>query len=296
MVYQRDFVGYGANWPEFKWKDSRKMAVSIVINYEEGSEHSFSSDGIVEQIGEFPHIDVESRDIGNESAYEYGTRVGIWRILNLLREENVKATFFATARTLELNPIAAKQISRDGHEICDHGYSWRELYGLSKEEERKEISKSIGTIERLTGKKPAGFYAREPSENTIDLVSEFSNFIYDSDCYDDDIPHRYKGSGVLMLPYVPDANDFHFMNPINRFASSGQFEGYLKDAFDVLYTESKKTPRMMSAAFHVRITGRPGRFMALKNFIRYAKTHDDVWIATREEIASYWIREVEPNL
>lgn len=296
MAYIRDFRGYGENPPVVKWPGGKTLALSLVFNYEEGGEHSYPVDGVVESIGEFGPVDMETRDVGMESVYEYAQRVGIWRILRLLKEKGVKATFYAVARALEANPDAARRIVEDGHEICDHGYSWTENFRMTYEEEKEEIRKSIETIERLTGRKPAGFYAREPSENTLDIVAEFDNFIYDSDSYDDDIPHRYKGNRLMIVPYTPDANDFHFMSPMHRFSTSVEFLQYLKDSFDVLYEESKRVPRMMSAAFHIRVSGRPGRFPALAGFIDYALSREGVWIATREEIARHWLENYEANV
>lgn len=290
MPYVRDFIGYGENPPKVHWPDGKTLALSLVFNYEEGGEHSYATDGVVESIGEFGPVDVDARDVGMETVYEYAQRVGIWRILNVLRKKGVKATFYAVARALEANPTAAKRIVQDGHEICDHGYSWTENFKMSYEEEREEIRKSVETIERITGRKPAGFYAREPSGNTIDILSEFDNFIYDSDAYDDDLPHKYSQNRLIIVPYTPDANDFHFMSPMHRFATSGQFFDYLKDSFDVLYEESRVSPKMMSAAFHIRVSGRPGRFPALVRFLDYALSKEDVWIATREEIARHWLK------
>ncbi len=289
MSYVRDFTGYGSKPPSVRWPGNKTLALSIVVNYEEGSEHSVATDGQVESIGEFGAVDVPVRDIGMESVYEYAQRVGIWRILSLLREKKVRATFYATARALDLNREAAAAIVKDGHEVCDHGYSWTELFKLSYEEEREEILKSINKIEEITGKKPSGFYAREPSENTLDILQEFDNFIYGSDSYADDIPYYYNGTDLLIVPYTPDANDFHFQNPMNRFSTGGEFFTYLKDTFDALYSESFTTPKIMSAAFHVRVTGRPGRIDAMRRFIDYALEKENVWIATREEIAKHWI-------
>lgn len=289
MTYQRDFRGYGRNPPKFKWPGGKTLALSLVFNFEEGGEHSVADDDVVETIGEFGPVDSNVRDVGMESVYEYGQRVAIWRILDLLKRKGVKATFYAVARALEVNPEAARQIVADGHEICDHGLRWNELYKMDIEEEADEIAESISAIEKLTGKKPVGFYAREPSPNTLEVLSRFDNFIYDSDSYSDDLPFFYNDTGMLIVPYTPDANDFHFLSPMHRFANSQDFGRYLKDTFDVLYEESASQPKMMSAAFHVRISGRPGRFVALRDFVDYALSRENVWIATREEIARFWI-------
>jgi allantoinase len=291
MALSRDFRGYGKNPPEFVWPGGKRLAVSFVFNYEEGAEHSVLTDGIVESVGEFAPVDIKVRDMGMESVYEYGQRVAIWRILDLLKRNGIRSTFYASALALKANPEAAKAIVADGHEICDHGYRWRELFLMSPDEEREEIRRSIEIIEEVTGKKPLGFYAREPSENTLKILREFENFIYDSDSYSDDIPYFNKETGMLIIPYTPDANDFHFQNPMNRFANSNDFSQYLKETFDTLHEESKAHSKMMSAAFHVRVTGRPGRIRALSDFINYVKNSNDVWITKREEIAKFWIEK-----
>jgi peptidoglycan/xylan/chitin deacetylase (PgdA/CDA1 family) len=289
-------VGYARRKPDFAWPGGKRLALSLVVNYEEGSEHSVATDGVVEGIGEFLPVDIPIRDIGNESSYEYGTRVAIWRLLDAFSKYGVKVTFFATAMALQANTIATDAIVKEGHEVCDHGLRWTEHFRFSYEEERETIRKSVQLIEGLTGKKPVGFYAREPSPNTLRIVGEMGNFIYDSDAYNDDLPYRAKTGGVLILPYTPDVNDFHFQSPMHRFANSDDFFAYLKDSFDVLHEESRSSPKMMSAGFHTRVIGRPGRFVALRKFLEYVSNFDDVWIATREEIARYWIEEVEPTL
>lgn len=291
MSSQRDFVGYGYNPPRFTWPGGQRLALSLVFNYEEGSEHSVETDCMIESIGEFGPVDIKVRDVGMESVYEYGQRVGIWRILDLLKKYRVRATFFATAKALQSNREAAQAIIEGSHEICDHGYSWTELYKLNPDEEREEIRKSVKVIEEVIGRKPVGFYAREPSQNTLRLLKEFKNFIYDSDSYADDIPYFEKNTGMLIVPYTPDANDFHFQNPINRFSNGMDFYTYLKDSFDVLYKESTNRSKMMSAAFHVRVIGRPGRIYALERFLKYVKNKPKVWIATREEIAKFWLEK-----
>ncbi len=291
MKIKRDFIGYGDNPPEFLWPGENHLALSLVFNYEEGSEHSFARDKTIENIGEFAPVDMNVRDMGMESVYEYGQRVGIWRILNFLRENKIKATFYATALALEVNKKAAQRIALDGHEICDHGYSWNELFRMNISSEREEIRKSIESIEKITGRKPVGFYAREPSENTVNILKTFPNFIYDSDSYADDLPYFNNEAKMLIIPYTPDANDFHFLYPMNRFSTSNEFYSYLKDTFDTLYAESINRPKMMSAAFHVRVTGRPGRFPSLVKFINYVKEKEGVWITTREEIARFWLKK-----
>jgi allantoinase len=291
---KRDMVGYGRSPPDFLWPGGKRLALSIVINYEEGSEHSYPVDRAVEGIGEFLPVDIRARDIGNESAYEYGPRVAIWRILDTLARYRAQATFFATGEALRGNVEATNGIMDGGHEICDHGLRWTEHYRYTQAQERKAIRQSVKIIEELTGKKPVGFYAREPSVNTLKILEEMDNFIYDSDAYNDDRPYRHDGNGILILPYTPDANDFHFMAPMHRFANSSDFLTYLKDTFDVLHEESASSSKMMSIGLHNRIIGRPGRIVALRKFLEYIGGFNDIWIATREQIARHWMDEVEP--
>jgi allantoinase len=158
------------------------------------------------------------------------------------------------------------------------------------------IKRSVELIEEVTGRKPVGFYAREPSSSTARILQELGNFIYDSDAYNDDLPYRYQEDGILILPYTPDANDFHFMAPMHRFATSADFFTYLKDTFDVLHGEAASSSKMMSVGLHCRVIGRPGRILALQRFLQYIARYDDIWVTTREEIARYWIEEVEPTL
>ena len=292
----RDFVGYGRDLPKFVWPGGKRLALSIVVNYEEGSEHSQAVDRMVEGVGEFGPIDIKARDMGSESVYEYGPRVAVWRILDALARYRARATFFATAEALRVNPKAATAIVQAGHEICDHGLRWTEHYRYTLQEEKKAIRRSVELIEELTGRKPVGFYAREPSVNTVRVVQAMPNFIYDSDAYNDDLPYRYGGDGILILPYTPDANDFYFQSPMNRFATSADFLTYLKDSFEVLREEAASSSKMMSVGLHCRVIGRPGRILALRKFLEYVSGFDDVWVATREQIARHWIDEVEPTL
>jgi peptidoglycan/xylan/chitin deacetylase (PgdA/CDA1 family) len=289
-------VGYGQNPPKFLWPEGRRLAVSIVINYEEGSEHSYPVDRTVEGVGEFLPVGIQARDVGNESAYEYGSRIAIWRVLDTFAKYRVKATFFATAEALKGNVQAAKAIIERGHEICDHGLRWTEHYRYTAAQERKAIRRSVEIIEEIAGRKPVGFYAREPSVNTLKILQEMGNFIYDSDAYNDDRPYRHDRNGILILPYTPDANDFHFMAPMHRFANSEDFFVYLKDTFDTLHEEAASSSKMMSVGLHNRVIGRPGRIVALRKFLSYVADFHDVWVATREQIARHWIDKVEPTL
>jgi peptidoglycan/xylan/chitin deacetylase (PgdA/CDA1 family) len=277
--------------PKVQWPGEARLALNIVVNYEAGSERStIYGDSGPETYGEFAAYGTPpKRDLGIESVFEYETRVAVWRLLDLFKKHDVKVTFFATAKTLEASPEAAKRIAAEGHEICSHGYRWVEHYTLSKDEEREVIRKATRIIEDLTGQRPLGWYCREPSENTVELLVEEGGFLYDSDAYNDDLPYyvNVNGTRFLIVPYTPDANDFHFFS--NRFSTSSQFYEYLKDTLDVLYQEGASNARMMSVGTHARISGRPGRINAIDRFLAYAKAFPKVWIARRIDIARWWL-------
>jgi peptidoglycan/xylan/chitin deacetylase (PgdA/CDA1 family) len=233
----------------------------------------------------------EIRNLAAESVAEYGSRVGVWRVLDVLQAAEVKSTFFACAVAFEQNPEVAKAAIAAGHEICSHGYRWEEVFTLSEEEEREHIQMAINSFTETCGKRPVGWYCRYgPSVRTRRLVVEEGGFIYDSDAYNDDSPYFVDVDGTrhLVVPYATDANDFNFwLAP--GFVTAGDFDTYLRDSFDTLYAEAARFPRMMSIGLHPRIVGRPGKIAGLSRFIDYAKQHDGVWFATREEIARDWL-------
>lgn len=287
----RDLVGYGDKPPKVEWPNGKSLAVQVVVNYEAGGERTvINGDEGPETFGEFPSYGAPpKRDMAIESIFEYETRVAIWRMLNLFEKHAIKTTFFATAKTLEVNQKAAKAIVDRGHEICGHGYRWIEHFTMTREEERESIKKAIALIEKITGQRPLGWYCREPSSNTIELLVEEGGFAYDSDIYNDDLPYyvNVQGKKFLLIPYTPDVNDFHYFS--NRFANAEEFFQYLKDTFDYLREEAKVGGKLMSIGTHVRISGRPGRTVALDRFFKYAKQFDDVWFARRIDIAKWWI-------
>jgi len=292
----RDFIGYGGKPPRVRWPNGARLALTFAINYEAGGERSvaFGDEG-PETFGEFPSYGAPpKRDLCIESIFEYETRVAIWRILRTFENYRVKTTFFATARTLETNPEAAREIVGYGHEVCSHGYRWIEHFTLTREEERDVIHRAVASIEKTTGSRPVGWYCREPSENTIELLAEEGGFLYDSDVYNDDLPYYVEASGrkFLLIPYTPDVNDFHYFS--NRFANSEEFYTYLKDSFDQMYAESRTTPKMMNVGLHVRISGRAGRTIAVERFLNYAKKKPKVWIARRVDIAKWWLHHCPP--
>lgn len=296
----RDVVGYGPDLPRRTWPGGATLAVSLVINYEEGSERSFAA-GDAEQEsmtewGSYPFPD-GIRNLAMESMYEFGSRVGVWRILTLLRDMQVKATFFASAQALEMAPRTAAQIALDGHEVCAHGYRWEEVFRLTEAEEREAIARAVRSITETTGRRPVGWYCRlGPSENTRRLLQEEGGFLYDSDSYADEFPYSVEGteSDYLVLPYASDTNDTNLWLA-DPLAPASQFFEYLKDSFDVLYAESHANPKMMSVGLHCRIIGHPGRIKAVERFIRYVKGFPGVWFATREEVARAWLESSDGN-
>jgi putative urate catabolism protein len=293
--YPRDVVGYGARPPHAAWPGDARIAVQIVLNYEEGSEYSIpDGDGFSETyLSEVPGASLgpNKRDLIVESVYEYGSRAGFWRLMRMFAERDILVTIFGAALALERNPEAARAIAAAGHEVCSHGWRWVGFSDMSIDEERAQMKRAIDSITATIGERPLGWYCRyAPSENTRHLVVEEGGFLYDSDAYDDDLPHYVLVAGKphLVIPYTLDANDMKFAVAPGFTAPSGFYE-YLKDAFDVLYAEGKTTPKMMSVGLHARLAGRPGRAAALGRFLDYVAARDDVWIPRRVDIARHWL-------
>jgi len=292
---QRDMVGYGRNVPAGGWPGGARIAVSVAINYEEGSERSYAmGDSDQETATEWSSYALPAgvRNLAMETMYEYGSRVGIWRILDTMDRHNVRATFFACAVALELNPEVTRAIIDGGHCVVSHGYRWEETFRLSRDEERQHIGMALASFENSLGYRPRGWYCRYgPSVHTRELLVE-EGFDYDCDAYNDDLPYyvKVKGRRHLVVPYTPDVNDFRFWQSPG-LATASQFFEYLKDSFDTLYREGEKRPRMMSIGLHPRQIGRPGRIAGLERFLEYTQTFDNVAYLTRDEIADAWRAE-----
>jgi len=298
--YPRDMVGYGANPPQAKWPQSARLAVQFVINYEEGGENNIlhgdkaSEAFLSEIVGAQPWLG--QRHMSMESIYEYGSRVGVWRLFDLFSRMDIPVTVFAVAMALARNPAVVEAAVAAGHEICSHGYRWIDYRDISEDMEREHLLKAIEIITRLTGKRPLGWYTGRTSVNTRRLVVEEGGFLYDADDYNDDLPFwtEVDGKQHLVVPYTLDTNDMRFATP-QGFNSGDQFFAYLRDSFDVLYEESFITPRMMSVGLHCRLAGRPGRIRSLENFINHARAHSGVWFCRRIDIARHWHRQFGMN-
>ena len=291
--YPRDLVGYGPEVPPVNWPGGARLALQFVLNYEEGGENcilhgdSASEAFLSEIVG--AQAWPGQRHMSMESIYEYGSRVGVWRLLDLFERKSVPITLFGVAMALERNPQVAEAVMKAGHEICSHGYRWIDYRDVPDEIEREHLHKAIEIIQRLTGERPLGWYTGRTSENTRRLVVEEGGFLYDADDYNDDLPFwtQVQGADHLVVPYTLDANDMRFATP-QGFNSGEQFLGYLRDAFDTLYEEGARTPRMMSVGLHCRLAGRPGRIRAVEQFIDHALGHEGVWFCRRIDIARHW--------
>jgi len=297
--YPRDMTGHGATPPAANWPGEARIAVQIVLNYEEGGENctlhgdTASEAFLSEIVGARPW---EGRRHWNmESIYEYGARAGFWRVYNLLKE--LPVTVFGVATALMRAPVQVKAMKAAGWEIASHGLKWIEHKDMSEEEERAQIREAIRLHAQVVGETPRGWYTGRCSMNTVDLVADEGDFAYIADSYSDDLPY-WVGSGgkhQLIVPYTLDCNDMRFATQ-SGFADGSQFETMLKDAFDVLHAEGTAgSPKMLSVGLHCRLIGRPSRAAALKRAIEYFRSHDGVWFATRLEIAEHWAKEHPPT-
>jgi putative urate catabolism protein len=292
--YPRDMIGYGINLPEVEWPNKAKLALQIVLNYEEGAENNIlhgdkTSETILSEIiGAKP---IKGRHINMESFYEYGSKRGFWRLNKLFKEKKIPITIFGVAMALERNKDVCDEIKKSDYEVACHGWRWIDYQNIPKATEKKHMSLAIKTIQKIFGKRPLGWYTGRCSPNTRNLVMEEGGFLYDSDSYSDDLPYwETKGKKKqLIIPYTLDNNDMRFATN-QGFNSGDQFYTYLKDSFDALYEEGKYAPKMMSVGLHCRLIGRPGRIQSLKKFLDYVLKHDDVWICKREDIAKHWIK------
>ena len=290
----RDMIGYGSKGLKIVWPNNARIAVQIVLNYEEGAENCVlngdknSEIFLSEIIGAKP---IKGRHINMESLYEYGSRAGFWRLHKLFQEKKIPITVFAVGMALEKNPEICKAIKDADYEVASHGWRWIDYQNIKKSEEKKHMNLAIQTHKRIFGERPNGWYTGRCSPNTRDLVMEDGGFLYDSDSYSDDLPYwETRGKKKqLIIPYTLDNNDMRFATN-QGFNTGDHFFTYLKDSFDALYEEGKTNPKMMSIGLHCRIIGKPGRIQSLKKFLDYVLKHEDVWLCKRIDLAKHWIK------
>ncbi|MEM8958133.1 MAG: allantoinase PuuE [Pseudomonadota bacterium] len=292
--YPRDLLGYGAHPPDPHWPERARIAVQVVINYEEGGENCLlhgdpASEAFLSEIvgaAAWPG----QRHWNMESIYEYGARAGFWRLHRLFTELAIPVTVYGVATALARSPEQVAAMGKAGWEIASHGLKWIEHKDMDEAEERAQMEEAIRLHTEVTGSRPRGWYTGRCSMNTVRLAAEEGGFAYVADSYADDLPYwsQIGGRDQLIVPYTLDCNDMRFATP-QGFNSGDQFFAYLKDSFDALYAQGAAgAPRMMSVGLHCRLAGRPGRAQALRRFLEYAQGHDGVWFARRIDIADHW--------
>jgi peptidoglycan/xylan/chitin deacetylase (PgdA/CDA1 family) len=290
MNDKREFVGYGQHPPQVEWPGGARIAVSLVVNFEEGAEQSpIYGDPEADRMRERFAVPPGQRDLRTESFFDYGSRAGYWRLLDLLDFHGVKATFFISGHALEQNPAAGSAITARGHEPCGHGYRWAPLYVLGVDEERRQIRKAVEAITHATGQRPLGWNSRGQSPSTRRILID-EGFLYDSDTYAEDLPYFVEAEGVkwLTIPYSFETNDMKFFRPPGH-GTPDDFLAQLKAAFDCLYAEGLTNPKMMSIGLHMRYSGSPAGAAALSDFIQHARSFEGVWFARRIDIARWWL-------
>ena len=293
MTETRDFTGYGGQPPDPGWPDGARLALSFVLNYEEGAENCVlegdaGSEAYLQEVVGLPSFPGQ-RALTVESMYEYGSRAGFWRVRDLFAARGLPLTVYAAGRALEVNPAAGRAMAEAGWEVASHGWRWIDYGAVPEEVERAHINRAVAVTEQIVGTRPVGWYCGRVSPRTRQLVAEDGGFLYDSDDYSDDLPYwtRVAGKPYLILPYALDTNDFKFLIN-NGFTDAEQFFGYLTASFDQLREEGRRRPKMMSVGLHCRIVGRPGRARALARFLDHVRAFDDVWVCRRVDIARHW--------
>ncbi|WP_341676456.1 allantoinase PuuE [Niveibacterium sp. SC-1] len=295
--YPRDLIGYGRNPPHANWPGRARIAVQFVLNYEEGGENSVlhgdaGSEQFLSEMFNPPAF--PDRHMSMEGIYEYGSRAGVWRLLREFERRGLPLTVFGVSMALERHPELTAAFKELGHEIACHGWRWIHYQGLDEATEREHMRIGMEIIERLTGERALGWYTGRDSPNTHRLVADYGGFLYDSDYYGDDLPfwmpvQKTDGSTAqqLIVPYTLDTNDMRFSLP-QGFSQGEDFFTYLRDAFDVLYSEGEEAPKMLSIGMHCRLLGRPGRMKSLQRFLDHIEAHERVWVCRRVDIARHW--------
>ena len=291
---ERDFAGYGRAPPDPEWPGGARLALNMVLNYEEGAEYCVldgdaHSESMLSEVAARPLAG--ERNLNVESSYEYGSRAGVWRILRVFAERRLPLTIYAVGAALARNPAVAEETARMGCDHVGHGWRWIDYRGTPEDEEREHIARCVETIERLTGGRPLGWFTGRPSLNTRRLVVEEGGFLYDCDAVNDDLPYwvTVGGKRHLVICHTFDSNDGRFARG-QGFVTADHWFAYMRDAFDWLYREGERAPKLLTVALHCRMIGRPGRIGALARFLDHAAAHPGVWLCRREEIARHWRR------
>ena len=292
----RDLIGYGAEPPDPRWPGDALIAVNFNLNVEGGSESTLingdeESEGMLNDIGVATHRGRRVPLV--ESVFEFGSRRGSWRVLDVLREFGVKASILGVARGLEQNPELAKAFVAQGHEIVSHGYRWIDYGAVAEETEREHIARAVDILTKLTGTRPIGWMTGRPGPNTRRLLVEAGGFLYDRDSLADELPYwlNVNNKPHLVIPYSYEANDNRF-NENSGFSTGDHFFHYMRDAFDLLYREGQRgSPKLLSIGLHDRLIGRPGRCMGLIRLLEYMRSRDRVWFCTGADIAHHWRKE-----
>jgi allantoinase len=295
----RDFSGYGADPPDPRWPGSARIAINFNLNVEAGGEHSIlegdaQSEDLLTDIGFAAYQGKRSPIV--ESVFEYGPRVGCWRLLRIFRRFGIKISVLGVVRGLQMYPELVHAFVEQGHELASHGWRWIDYHAMSEKQEREHLRLAVVGLKQLTGQAPTGWFSGRPSINTRRLLVEHGGFLYDRDYLGDELPFwtRFGARHHLVVPYSLETNDNRF-DSNSGFNTAEQFARYMIDCFDLLYEEGAERPKIMSVALHDRLIGRPGRAVGLIKFLDYVSRHDRVWFCTGRDIAEHWHREHPPK-
>jgi allantoinase len=289
----RDFIGYGSNPPKVEWPGGARIALNLVINYEEGAElGAVADDTERETMSEVNYpAKPNERELASESLFEYGSRVGVWRIMRILDKYDAPCTIFACGLALEQNPAVSQSFVRHGYDVVGHGYRWLSHYGMTEEQEREQIRKARDSIEKATGQRIIGWFTRPMQTPATRHILAEEGFLYDSGSYSDDLPYfeQIGDKKFLVVPYSLDQNDTRYQK--NQMFTANDFFEYMRDGFDTLYEEGQTQPKMMSVGLHSRFIGRPSRAQGLDRFLSHVRKFQGIWIAKRNDIARFWIEK-----
>ncbi len=295
----RDFLGYGAHLPDARWPGNARICINFNLNVEAGGEHSIlegdsHSENLLTDIG-FPAYKGK-RSPMVESVFEYGPRVGCWRLLRIFKQFDVKMSVLGVVKGLQMYPELTRAFAEHGHEVLSHGWRWIDYHQMDEKEERDHLRLAIAGIKKLTGQAPVGWFSGRSSINTRRLLVEQGGFLYDRDYLGDELPFwtKFGKKHHLVIPYSLETNDNRF-DSNTGFSTADEFAQYMIDCFNLLYEEGAEKPKIMSIALHDRLIGRPGKAVGLIKFLDYARKHDRVWFATGRDIAEHWHREHPPK-